>query len=169
MADAHDLSEDAVTGVSTGGGARGPSWAQLVFAAAVLAGYGALLGFLAVNRGDDHWDRLVFLSSGPEAIVFAAAGLVFGTVVQRSEIRAARADAAAARADADAGAKDSAGLDGVVALIQSYAEEERKQQEGSAEVPQGAYGARGDSGPASGPSALAQLERAVLAMTAHRR
>jgi hypothetical protein len=161
---------EAPTEGSAGTGSTGPSKVQLTFAAAVLAGYGALLGFLAVNRGDANWDRLVFLFSGLEAIVFAAAGLVFGTAVQRSEVRAARADAAAARADAVAGAKDSASLDGVLALVRSYAEAERAQQEAENPdgVPQEAYGARA-GGAAARPSALARLEQAVLAVTAHRR
>lgn len=52
-------------------------------------------------RGDDHWDRMVYLFSGLEAIVFAGVGALFGTTVQRSAVSAARADADQARSDAD--------------------------------------------------------------------
>jgi hypothetical protein len=59
--------------------------------------------FLAVlyfERDDKHWDRLIFLLSGLEAIVFAGAGALFGTSVQRGTVKAAQQDAVAAKADA---------------------------------------------------------------------
>ncbi|MER8185179.1 hypothetical protein [Kitasatospora sp. NPDC094015] len=150
------------TGAGTAGG---PGPTQLIFAALVLAGYCVLVGFLAAHRADLNWDRLVFLFSGVEAIVFAAAGMVFGTAVQRSQVQTARADTAAARAEAQAGTEAAVTLDNVVALIRSRAAEERAAQPaGSAQgVPPEAYGARGASSTVAA-TAMADLERAVLAM-----
>ncbi|MFC5663713.1 hypothetical protein ACFP3U_12045, partial [Kitasatospora misakiensis] len=75
-------------------------WTIYALICVVLAGYTAMMIFLAAKRADANWDRLVFLFSGLEAIVFAAAGLAFGGSVQRGALAAAREDAAAARAEA---------------------------------------------------------------------
>jgi hypothetical protein len=48
-------------------------------------------------RGDQYWDRLLFLFGALEALVFAGAGALFGTTVQRGNVDAARQDAQAAR------------------------------------------------------------------------
>lgn len=61
----------------------------------------ALVG-LFLLRGDANWDRLVFLFGALQALVFAGAGALFGTSVQRGNLADARADAAAARVRADA-------------------------------------------------------------------
>jgi hypothetical protein len=61
-----------------------------------------LLFLLISMRDDEHWDRLVYLFTGYEAIVFAGAGALFGTTVQRANITAARRDAAAAKGEAKA-------------------------------------------------------------------
>ena len=53
-------------------------------------------------RDDQHWDRLLFLFGALEALVFAGAGALFGTTVQRGNVEAARKDAAVARQDANA-------------------------------------------------------------------
>jgi hypothetical protein len=52
---------------------------------------------LVVLRSDEHWDRLVFLLGGVEALVFAAAGALFGTSVQRTQAVEARQQAAQER------------------------------------------------------------------------
>lgn len=59
-----------------------------------------MLGFLAARRGDSHWDRLVYLLTGLEALVFAGAGALFGTTIQRGNVTAARQDAQTAREEA---------------------------------------------------------------------
>jgi hypothetical protein len=53
-------------------------------------------------RDDQYWDRLLFLFGALEALVFAGAGALFGTTVQRGNVEAARKDAAVARQDAQA-------------------------------------------------------------------
>jgi hypothetical protein len=70
----------------------------------------ALVG-LFLLRDDANWDRLVFLFGALQALVFAGAGALFGTSVQRGNLADARADAAAARASADA-ARDEAQAQG---------------------------------------------------------
>jgi hypothetical protein len=53
-------------------------------------------------RDDQYWDRLLFLFGALEALVFAGAGALFGTTVQRGNVDAARKDAQVAREDAQA-------------------------------------------------------------------
>ena len=53
-------------------------------------------------RDDQYWDRLLFLFGALEALVFAGAGALFGTTVQRGNVEAARQDAQDARQDAQA-------------------------------------------------------------------
>jgi hypothetical protein len=53
-------------------------------------------------RDDQYWDRLLFLFGALEALVFAGAGALFGTTVQRGNVEAARQDAQTARQDAQA-------------------------------------------------------------------
>jgi len=74
--------------------------AQIVAALLLIALFVAFLVVLYIQRDDPHWDRAVFLLSGLEAVVFAGAGALFGTSVQRGTVQAARQDAAAAKADA---------------------------------------------------------------------
>ncbi len=72
-----------------------------VIAVALVVAYAVLVAMLVGMRADTHWDRLVFLLGGFEAIVFAGAGWLFGTTVQRGKVEHANADAAQARQDAD--------------------------------------------------------------------
>jgi hypothetical protein len=57
---------------------------------------------LALLRADPHWERLLTLYQGFEALVLTAAGAIFGTVVQRGTVNDARAETASARAQAQA-------------------------------------------------------------------
>ncbi|GGK43933.1 hypothetical protein GCM10010124_40980 [Pilimelia terevasa] len=77
-----------------------PDRLQTVVALALLALFAAALVVLATMRDDPHWDRLVYLLTGFEAVVFAAVGAFFGVTVQRGAVAAARraADEAGARA-----------------------------------------------------------------------
>src|SRR5262245_49188774 len=71
---------------------------------AAIALIGVFLAFvvaLVLMRADEHWDRLVFLLAGVEAIVFAAAGALFGTSVQRTQAVEARQAATEERERAD--------------------------------------------------------------------
>jgi hypothetical protein len=66
---------------------------------------------LFLVRDDANWDLLVFLFGALQALVFAGAGALFGTSVQRGNLADARADAAAARVRADT-ARDEAHAQG---------------------------------------------------------
>ena len=66
----------------------------------------ALVGLFLV-RDDANWDRLVYLFGALQALVFAGAGALFGTSVQRGNLADARADATAARVRADAARDDA--------------------------------------------------------------
>jgi hypothetical protein len=73
----------------------GPAERALAFAL-----IGLFLVALAVMyrlRDDQHWDRLLFLFGALQALVFAGAGALFGTTVQRGNVEAARKDAQTAR------------------------------------------------------------------------
>jgi hypothetical protein len=66
---------------------------------------------LFLLRSDEHWDRLVYVFGGLEAIVFASAGALFGTTVQRGAVAAAEAatkQATATASQAVAEARSSA-------------------------------------------------------------
>jgi hypothetical protein len=78
----------------------GPSTLQSWLAVSVIALFIAMLVGLAFLRADQNWDRLIYLLSGFEAIVFAAAGLVFGATISRRITVAAREDADRAKAEA---------------------------------------------------------------------
>ena len=58
-------------------------------------------------RGDQYWDRLLFLFGALEALVFAGAGALFGTTVQRGNVDAARQEMTVAREQVSA-ARDEA-------------------------------------------------------------
>ena len=86
-------------------------WASLagVVATAVLVAFGVLVVFMlskasSADTPDNDWSRLTYVFGSVEAIVFAAAGAIFGTTVQRSNtVRAEqRADSQQQRADAHA-------------------------------------------------------------------
>ncbi len=71
--------------------------AAMITAIALIVVYVAMLAFLVTLRADKDWDRLVYLLSGFEALVFAGTGVLFGTTVQRANVTAARSDAADAK------------------------------------------------------------------------
>jgi hypothetical protein len=81
--------------------------AAMITAIALIAVYIAMLFLLMSMRNDKEWDRLVYLLSGFEALVFAGAGALFGTTIQRANVTAARNDATEAKKDA-ANAKQTA-------------------------------------------------------------
>jgi hypothetical protein len=79
-----------------------PSRIAVVMAIVLIFVYIAMLAVLAVLRADKEWDRLVYLLTGFEALVFAGASALFGTTVQWGNVTTARADAAAAKQTAQA-------------------------------------------------------------------
>jgi hypothetical protein len=103
--------------------------AAVITAIALIAVYVAMLGFLMTLRDDKEWDRLVYLLSGFEALVFAGAGALFGTTIQRANVTAARGDAADAKKTAQAerdraqlAEKDAAAGRTLAAAIEAKAE-----------------------------------------------
>jgi hypothetical protein len=94
--DSHDTSTGASGGAGTMRLGRAERW--LAFALVVVF----LVALVAMYRlrADQYWDRLLYLFGALEALVFAGAGALFGTTVQRGNVEAARQDAEAARQDA---------------------------------------------------------------------
>jgi len=80
-------------------------WAyQFAAAAVVLAAFLALAWYLTAGADvpDGVWKNRVFVFSSVEALVFTAAGWVFGKEVHRSQVEATREDARTAKQDAAA-------------------------------------------------------------------
>ncbi|GAA2525978.1 hypothetical protein [Pilimelia columellifera] len=74
-------------------GGQRPGRLQITVALVLLVMFVACLVVLATMRDDPHWDRLVYLLSGFEAVVFAAVGAFFGVSIQRGVVAAARREA----------------------------------------------------------------------------
>jgi hypothetical protein len=121
--DRHDTS----TGASGGGATArlGPAERGLAFALVVL--FLAAIAVMYRLRDDRYWDRLLFLFGALEALVFAGAGALFGTTVQRGNLEVARQDAAAARQDADEARQDAAQAQATVAEAQQEAARHREE------------------------------------------
>jgi hypothetical protein len=102
--DRHDTSTGTTGGVATmrlGRAERGLAFALVVlFLVALVVMYGL--------RGDQYWDRLLYLFGALEALVFAGAGALFGTTVQRGNLEVARKDAEVARQDAEGAQQEAA-------------------------------------------------------------
>jgi hypothetical protein len=58
----------------------------------IVAGYGVFTWWMIRQAGQSevNWSRLVYLYQGVEAIVFAAAGVIFGTSIHRAQLDDAR-------------------------------------------------------------------------------
>jgi hypothetical protein len=72
----------------------------IIVATGAICFYIAALCLLFAYRADPHWDRMLFLLSGYESIVFAAAGALFGTSIQRTSVHSAHREAREARGEA---------------------------------------------------------------------
>jgi hypothetical protein len=77
----------------------GFSAAQFVVALCILGLYIGSMWLMFLHRDDRQWDRMVYLFTGFEAIVFVAAGAIFGTRVQRASVEAANEQTRRARED----------------------------------------------------------------------
>ena len=60
---------------------------------ALLAGFILFVAVLIFLRDNPNWDRLIYVFSGYEALVFAGAGALWGTELKRREAAAAIAKA----------------------------------------------------------------------------
>lgn len=74
----------------------------------LLVGFVAFVVLLVVLRDNPNWDRLVYVFSGYEALVFAGAGALFGVQVKQREVAAGNARAAAAESEAETAGKEAA-------------------------------------------------------------
>jgi hypothetical protein len=121
--DRHDTSTGTTGGAAT---ARlGPAERALAFALVVL--FLVAIVVMYWLRDDRYWDRLLFLFGALEALVFAGAGALFGTTVQRGNLEVARKDAEAARQDAEAARQDAAQAQATVAQAQQEAARHREE------------------------------------------
>ena len=102
--DRHEPSTDATGGAGTM--RLGPAERALAFALVVLF----LVAIVAMYRlrADQYWDRLLYLFGALEALVFAGAGALFGTTVQRGNLQVARKETEVARRDANQARQDAA-------------------------------------------------------------
>jgi hypothetical protein len=121
--DRHDTSTGTTGGVATmrlGRAERGLAFALVVlFLVALVVMYGL--------RGDQYWDRLLYLFGALEALVFAGAGALFGTTVQRGNLEVARKDAEVARQDAEGARQDAAHAQAATAEAQQEAAHHREE------------------------------------------
>jgi hypothetical protein len=121
--DRHDTSTGATGGAATmrlGRAERGLAFALVVlFLAALVVMYGL--------RGDQYWDRLLYLFGALEALVFAGAGALFGTTVQRGNLEVARKDTEVARQDANEARQDAAQAQATVAEARQEAARHREE------------------------------------------
>jgi hypothetical protein len=101
---------------------RAASPVALVAAVAVLVGFGVFVCFLAAHADSDEivWTRLAWLFSAVQAVVFAAAGLLFGANLQRRRAEHAEDQA---RGNADAAAKGRALAEAIKADADAAAQE----------------------------------------------
>ena len=142
-----------------------------IVAVAVMVIYVGALCLMFMYRADANWDRMVYLITGYEAIVFVAVGALFGTTVHRASVHAAhvqehqaRADARSERERADAAVSRSERGGALAASVRAFAEARSKSQtrpaapRGNGERPPGMRGgdpaARGPAGPGPGDPEL---------------
>ena len=84
------------------------SAATLKVALGVLAMYVIFVVVLIALRQDRNWDRLIYLLSGFEAIVFSAIGWIFGTTVARGAVQEAKVSQAEAKEQASTARQEAA-------------------------------------------------------------
>ncbi|WP_164842560.1 hypothetical protein [Actinoplanes solisilvae] len=92
---------------------------EKAIAVALIALFLVFIVVLIFLRASPHWDRLIFLFGGLEALVFAAAGALFGTGVQRAQTVQAQQVADQERQRADANEKDAMHGQAVAALVRA--------------------------------------------------
>lgn len=110
---------------------------------------------LVFLRASPHWDRLIFLFGGLEALVFAAAGALFGTGVQRAQTVQAQQVASQERQRADANESDAVHGQAIAAMVRAKTDNPAG---GEAQEGRGARPAPGGR-PVDGP--LADLRQVV--------
>lgn len=79
-------------------GSTAREWLVTIVAIIALVAFAVFVSYLLrqIAATDQEWARLIYLLSGIEAIVFAAAGFLFGREVHRERAESAEAKASAA-------------------------------------------------------------------------
>lgn len=154
-----DLSDDAARAATETGTDR-VSTLQTVVALTLLVAFVISLILLARMRDDPHWDRLVYLLSGFEAIVFAAVGAFFGVTVQRGAV-------SAARREADTAHRHAAALAAELAQHRAALEQARQDATGGRALAAAALAPTAAAD--RGTDRLAELTRLALALFPHQR
>lgn len=111
------------------------AWTQIAVAVCLMGIYVATVFVMFRYRGDKQWDRMVYLFSGYEAVVFVAVGAIFGTRIQRASVesanehsRQARDDLRAERERADEGIRLQESADALARAIKLYAARQTTEQ-----------------------------------------
>jgi len=94
----------------------------LVAAVVLLAVWISALAWMGINRSlpDDEWARLLTLLHSLEAVVFAAAGALFGTTVQKERVQAAEDHAASAEQRARAKESEAANGRALASAVKAH-------------------------------------------------
>jgi hypothetical protein len=146
--------------------------AQFVVALCILGLYIGSMWLMFLHRDDRQWDRMVYLFTGFEAIVFVAAGAIFGTRVQRASVEAANEQTRRAREDlgvererAARAAKLEEATANFIRALKAYESEdppgaengqEREDNDGEDRI-----GPRGDIGRTTAPASRSGLSFAI--------
>src|SRR5690242_8067812 len=130
--------------------------AEKVTAIVLIALFVIFIAVLVWLRNSAQWDRLTYLFAGFEALVFAAAGALFGTSVQRAQTVQAQQTAQKQEARAEANQTDAEHGRALATMI-------RAKRSGAAGAELEARGARPAPGEtaAAGDAGLAELAHAV--------
>ena len=133
-----------------------PSRIALIAAGAALVIWLAFAVYLLTQSGanDAKWGRIVWVFASVEAVAFAAAGVLFGTTVNRQRAEVAEQQATANQRDAEGGRALAAAL---------KADEPAVVQEGGAGGPQGLGVPGVPSGPGAGEAVDVATRHARLA------
>jgi hypothetical protein len=130
---------------------------EKVAAVALIVAFLLFVVGLVAMRDDRNWDRLVYLFTGLETLVFAASGALFGTVVQREQTQQARQTAEQERTRADANETDALHGRALAAMVRAV---DRANGEGSGDggaEREGRAARPGPSAPARPMTGMAEL------------
>lgn len=133
---------------------------EKITAVVLIALFVIFIAVLVLLRASDQWDRLVYLFGGLEALVFAAAGALFGTGVQRAQTQQAQDAANRERQRADGNENEALHGRALAAMIRAKRDNsDPEEREGRAARP--GPGAPGGPSFQASAGALAELGQVV--------